>query len=326
MPKKRATNKHLPKRVYLRSGTYYYVDALGKWNNLGRNHSKAMALHATFDRADGAIHTLRDLSDRYMAEISPLKAESTYRSDRLRNKELLKRYGHIPVQEITPRMIYQVMDKRSEQDREVSANRELALLSHMFKKAIRWGAADVNPCLGIERFKETPRERYITDDEYLAFREFVGNPIAAYMDLKLLTGLRQGDMLAMRRADIDDEGIHVTVQKTGRRMIIEWTPLLHAAVDAMLATHPKLVISMFVICTRQGTRYTADGFRAIWQRKMKSALKAGVLTERFREHDLRAKTGSDTTLEHASNLLAHLDRKTTERHYQRKPTKVMPLK
>jgi hypothetical protein len=59
---------------------------------------------------------------------------------------------------------------------------------------------------------------------------------------------------------------------------------------------------------------------------MAKALETGILEERFTDHDLRAKTGSDTELVHATRLLAHLDSKVTKRHYHRKVPIVRPLK
>jgi integrase len=51
------------------------------------------------------------------------------------------------------------------------------------------------------------------------------------------------------------------------------------------------------------------------------------LSERFTEHDLRAKCASDAgSLEHARALLAHADARTTERVYRRKPERVKPLR
>jgi len=47
----------------------------------------------------------------------------------------------------------------------------------------------------------------------------------------------------------------------------------------------------------------------------------------FREHDIRAKTGSDSsTLTAAQHLLGHTTSKTTARHYRRGVVKVVPLK
>ena len=51
----------------------------------------------------------------------------------------------------------------------------------------------------------------------------------------------------------------------------------------------------------------------------------GVIKERFRDHDIRAKTASDTELDHAFKLLGHGDIKVTQQHYDRKARTVMPL-
>ena len=59
---------------------------------------------------------------------------------------------------------------------------------------------------------------------------------------------------------------------------------------------------------------------------MKSALEQGVLTERFTDHDIRAKTGSDIDEAHAVELLAHNGAKTTKRHYRKKKQVVRPLR
>jgi integrase len=175
------------------------------------------------------------------------------------------------------------------------------------------------------RFKETPRDRYIEDSEYHAFREFAGPLIAAYMDFKLLTGLRKSDILKLMRTALKEDGIHVLISKTQQRIIIEWSDHLRAAVCAIKSL-PRPINSIYLYSTRKGQPYTASGFSSIWQRKMAKALETGILEERFTDHDLRAKTGSDTELVHATRLLAHLDSKVTKRHYHRKVPIVRPLK
>jgi integrase len=50
------------------------------------------------------------------------------------------------------------------------------------------------------------------------------------------------------------------------------------------------------------------------------------VTDRFHEHDLRAKVASDSdTLVEASERLSHSSTEITERVYRRKPVKVTPL-
>jgi len=57
---------------------------------------------------------------------------------------------------------------------------------------------------------------------------------------------------------------------------------------------------------------------------MNKALKETKLTERFTEHDLRAKVASDLELLHASKLLGHSTQVITNRVYRRKSERVMP--
>ena len=72
---------------------------------------------------------------------------------------------------------------------------------------------------------------------------------------------------------------------------------------------------------------TANGFDSIWQRFMAKVLAETKVTDRFTEHDLRAKCASDAeSLEHAQQLLAHAEAATTKRIYRRRGEVVRPLK
>lgn len=312
MGRKRRKDKHLPERMYLRSGSYYLVDHLGKWHNLGRNYIKAMGTYAKMRGPDGPCSKFADVIDRYLAEVAPEKAEKTYGDNLKQARYLRAAFGKAAPTNIS-------------KQGKVAANRELALLSHMFKKAIRWGVVIDNPCTGIERFKETPRRRYVEDWEYTAFREYADALVAAYMDFKYITGLRKGDILKLKLEQLCDDGIHITVSKSGDNKIIGWTDNLRAAVAAIRAL-PRPIRGLHLFCTRRGKPYTVSGFTSIWQRKMNNAVAQGILKERFTDHDLRAKTASDTDLEHATKLLTHQDSRTTQRHYRRRPEKIRPLK
>jgi len=323
MGRQRKTDRHLPQRMYLRSGSYYFVDYNGKWINLGRVYAKAMVEYALFTDPDKPCKTIADLLERYLKEVAPLKAERTYQDNIKQGRYLRAALGHIQPDRLTAQMIYQYLDARGKNS-QTQANRELALLSHMFTKAIRWGVVDRNPCKGVERFKEKPRDRYIQDWEYLAFRKFAGPLIGAYMDFKLLTGLRKGDILRLRLDHLKDDGIHAHISKTDQNVIFEWTDALRQAVTNIRKIK-RPVTGLTLFCTRHGKPYTVSGFSSIWQRKMKEALAKQIIKERFTDHDIRAKAGSDADADQASKLLAHLDSQTTERHYRRKEKVIKPL-
>jgi integrase len=93
-------------------------------------------------------------------------------------------------------------------------------------------------------------------------------------------------------------------------VIYTWTPELKAAVEDAKAARP--------VC---------HGWKSMWQRFIDRALRETKVTERFTEHDQRAKCASDAeSLEHARAMLAHADAKTTELIYRRRPERVRPAR
>ncbi len=322
MGRRRKTDKHLPQRMYLRSGTYYFADPGGKWHNLGRDYAAAMYGYAQITGPGGHCRTLGDAVDRYMKEVACQNAERTYK-DKLHHGKIIKEaMGKVRPQAISPQAVYKFRDIISTNGK-VQANRTIGTLSHVFTSCIEWGLVTSNPCLSVKRFKEQARDRYVTDEEFKAFADFAGPQIGAYMHFKYLTGLRKCDILNMKRDQIKPDGIHVQTSKTSKKIIIERTPALNAAIKRIGKL--RKFTSIYLISTRNGGGYTVSGFTAIWQRKMVKAMEKGILAERFTEHDLRAKTASDTDLKHAAALLTHDDIKTTQKHYRRKAEIVRPL-
>jgi hypothetical protein len=78
---KRKSDHFLPQRLYVRSGSYYYVDFHGKWHNLGRVYAKAMAGYVQLTDKNAPCRTISDLIDRYLQEVAPTKAQETYKGN-----------------------------------------------------------------------------------------------------------------------------------------------------------------------------------------------------------------------------------------------------
>jgi len=319
MGRPRKSRQDLPARVYFRHGAYYFVDQAGKWNRLAKDYASAMRRFAELLHEGTSLETMSQLFDRYQREVLPNKAPSTQRTNLYELKLLRQAFGHLRAEEIRPKYIYQYMDAR---DAPIRANREKALLSHVFKSAIRWGVIDTNPCQFVEKFKERPRTRYIEDAEFVAVYDIATPVIQAAMMLSYITGLRQGDVLTIRLQNLTDRGIELTTGKTQRKMVFEWNDELVATVERAKRLRGS-VSGFYLICTRQGQRYSGSGFRAMWNRVMTKAMRQGLLVERFTFHDIRAKAGTDSEDE---NLLGHLDPRTLTRHYKRKPLKVTPIR
>ena len=87
------------------------------------------------------------------------------------------------------------------------------------------------------------------------------------MEMALLTGQRQGDIIAMKSSQVQEIGIVVEQSKTGKKLAIEITPALEAVLDKCWKIKGGGESgSEYVLPTRTGKPYTSEGFRACWQR------------------------------------------------------------
>lgn len=330
MGRPRTVNTNLPKGVYLTKGTYYFVDQQKKWVKLGHTLCDAMVAYYKLLPEKREISTLRDLFDRYMVEISPKKSKASYESDLTAMRQLRPVMGDMQPNELTPQDVYKYIDYRS-RTAPVRVNREIALLSHIYTKAVRWGAAASNPCRDVERNKEKPRTRYITDNELSSFKTILPLWLQLYVELKYLTGLRQSDLLELQFDMVTAEGLLVTPSKTinssKASILIEWTTALSNVINSLKLLSNKHREQTHLFVGRAGKPYTRGGFRSFWQTYMKKAMEHKLFDESFQERDIRAKTASDIgVLSEARLLLAHESDKTTAKFYTRLPKKVKPLK
>ncbi len=354
MPRKRRReNRGLPARWTIHHGAYFYYVPRGQesqWDGkrLFRLGSTLVEAYQTWTAhlrdTIAPASTVGQLLDRYALEVVPTKAPKTQNGNVAAIKRLKGVAGHIALAEFRPAHAYQYLDRRGREGR-TAAKREIEVLSHAFTKAIEWGLIDAHPIVGKVRKPGTPpRDRYVEDWEVLAAlslpaRRRSGSVamVQAYIRLKLLTGLRRGDLLRLRISDLLEDGIHVrprkTAKTTGKRLVIVWDEAgaLRGAVEDAKALRP-VDIAPWLFCNRRGEPYvteagSADGWDSIWQRFMARVLAETDVKQRFTEHDLRAKCASDAeSLAHAQQLLSHADSATTKRIYRRRPERVRPGK
>jgi len=353
MPRKRTRreNKGLPERWRFRHGAYFYdvpKDLRHLWDNkreyrLGNSLTEAYKAWAARLELNADVRTIGQLLERYALQVVPTKAPLTQNSNVQAIERLTAVFGEMRIRDFKPVHAYGYRDRRGKQA-PTAANRELEVLSHAFTKAVEWGYREDHPMIEgkFRKLVTPPRTRYVEDWEIVEAlsvsprrRRGSLHTVRAYIKIKLLTGLRRGDLLRLRTADLQTDGIHVTPHKTAnstrKQLIIEWTPALRQAVDEAVAARP-VDIAPWLFCTKRGGCYvkpdsTASSWDSMWQRFMDRVLAETKVTDRFTEHDLRAKCGSDAeTLAHAQQLLAHADSATTRRIYRRRPERVKPLK
>jgi integrase len=322
--------QHWPKRWRQHHGAIYYQVPPGQeheWEGkkmfrLGKSEPEAWK--TWFEMMDeveeGVPKTIGQAMDRYIIEVLPDKAQRTQEDYMKAIGRLRPVFGHMPPKALKPRHVYKYMDKRPA----TRANREKSTLSAIMSECVRWGAVDRNLVREVRRNEEKPRDRYVEDAELKGFKKHATPMILAYLEIRMLTGLRQGQILDLQRSAWDGKRLKAPGAKGGKTVIYEG-PGLAGAVNGLLKLSRKGSLSMYLLSSRNGTRYTSDGFRSIWHRCMKKYCEAGG--ERFTENDLRAKVASDSRdLSTAAGRLGHQDERTTNRVYRRKPATVSVLR
>jgi len=327
------------RRLYEYTGkkfkTYYTITPANERINLGYDLKEARRKLLELDSEETTIgNNVADHLDEMMKERRRLVAQGKLSKDTFKSNEyeivpLKTAFGKMAPETVRTKHIWDYLHLYRGAESPVRANREIALLSRMFSRLLNQGAIDINPCAGVERNEEVPRDRFVTDEELASFFEFccargsAGNRIALTANIAYLTGKALGQVLKISRTQIRDEGIEFGVRKRGAKTLVTWTPALREVVAKCLAL-PSRITSTYLICNLDGQPYTASGFKTMWQRLMKEWEAGGK--ERFTFHDLRAKAVTDMTEvgRKASDLTGHITESVVSKVYDRRRIRKAP--
>ncbi len=136
----------------------------------------------------------------------------TWETDRLMlQAKILPKLGHLTLSEISRVRVERYMSDRLVSVKPPSANREGALLRKMMSLAADWGMIDENPLRRLDLFPEAPARSpvLIASDEARLLK--AAQPwLRRIIEAALLTGARQGELLALKWRHIDfDAGLIV---------------------------------------------------------------------------------------------------------------------
>jgi hypothetical protein len=220
----------------------------------------------------------------------------------------------------------------AERKAKTRANRELALLSIIWRRAMLWGLTTLPwPAAGLERSKwknrEKPRAFEPGPDHFAAVYSHASQVLRDAMDIISATGLRVRDAISV---GIPADGVlRGAASKTGKRFAIDMTasaalaPLLerrkgYPAAHLCLLSHPG------------GGRVTERQLIQQWQTARAKAVAAhpklpGLAGMYLR--DLRKLAAEDAeSLAAAAALLQHDDPRLTRAHYRRTPAAVKAVR
>lgn len=347
-PRRKKQNTGLPKGWRFRHGAYSYRVPPGlehRWDGkkefrLGATLSDAYREWANRIESADKVVTMADAFDRYQLEYLPTLKAGTQADYRGSIKRLRVAFIDFKPADVLPADAKDYYKARIAAGGGVTAAKhDVEVLRGVLTQCVEWRVLPRNELIGQLKMPKAVRTRDLQDWEIEAIRTLPAahggrdtrKQMQAYVEVKLLTGLRRYDMLMLGTPDRYPDGIPVTTSKTGKRLIIEMTPELLRAMLAAQEARP-VNISPWLFCDSRGGCYmredgTAPAFRNRWQRFVRQVMDETAITERFQESDLRARAAHDAgTVEDAQALLGHASAETTRRIYRRAAQRVKPTK
>ncbi len=293
-------------------------------------------------RAARAAEKQRRARDITLAEFVPifirdwLEGKPSKDYYEYRAKWIEDRLGDVRLSALTPQMVEQFYrQRRKDRSRgEVislsTANHDLKVLRIMLARAVQWGYIPSNPAAAVkpERVPEQ-KVRYLTKEEADALTAACEPWLRPLVEAALHTGMRRGELLALRWADVDLKQRRIVLggggTKSKRNRTIPISKTLLATLNKLRALHTDRVFLRPQVEGRGGQKttklvaVTVDVLRNSFE----EALAAAGITE-FRFHDLRHTFASwlvmaGRPLYEVQKLLGHADQKMTQRYAHLSP-------
>ncbi len=266
---------------------------------------------------DEKRRTVADMIDKYIEDTLPNKPRN---KDRAKVAALLgwwrEQIGNFSLQNATPSLIAEYRDKlqkektpRGPRRSNGTVNRYIAALSHAFKTAtVEWGWLDDSPMRRVSRRQEAKgRVRFLSDDERTALltacKESRSPILYPIVVLALSTGARHGELINLRRRDVDLKRRVITLDETknGERRVL---PLTGHALEIMrgLLAVPRIDTDLIFPGNKPDQ---PASITTAWDNAIESA---GI--QNFRFHDLRHTAASylamnGATLAELAEILGH---------------------
>lgn len=227
--------------------------------------------------------TMRTLIDTYKSQPEWLKHRPrTIETYEAALNHVINAWGDLHPAAIT---VAGVLALRAEfASRPSMGNLVLVQVRALMKLAVQTGLRSDNPAREIDAMDEEPDEaKPLSQAAWDAITSDAA-PIALrrYAVLGRATGQRISDVVRLRPADRDQDGLQHTITKLGDKP--HWSPL--RVEEAALIDSWKQFPASTYVTTTQGRRYTDSAFRKTWNAF--AATEEGAALRGFTPHDLRA--------------------------------------
>ncbi len=246
-PRQRARRIKGTGSVYPRSdgrwGADFIVEATGKKKTLyGKTAKeaqdkldKALAEQKQGILATGKDQKLADHLEWWLEEVHKhkIRISSYIRYRSILDNHILPELGHIQLRKLTTRQIQAFYNKKlGEKQSPSSVHGMHGLLHNALKSAVKWRYIPYNPTDGIELPSNEPQREVVpltVEQARVLLKQARGHRLEPFVALALTTGMRHGEIIALRWDDINFEQgtiyIHRTVDyKGGKYKFVEGDP------------------------------------------------------------------------------------------------------
>jgi len=210
----------------------YYLD----YSDAGKRIQRVCKRASSFEDAD---HELRRVvskepekkraafcifADEYLEDYAK-PTKKSWKADKVRLNKLKKHFKEMDLRQVTPMEIERFRSSLLTAGKKKSTtNRYLALLKRMFNLAIEEGYMESNPARKVRMFSEADnlKERILTDEEEQCLINSCCNHMRDIVTFALNTGMRLGEILNLKWANVDMKSgiIKVVFTKSGKTRIV----------------------------------------------------------------------------------------------------------
>jgi len=281
-----------------------YASAILQWERIAHH------LPASQGRIAEAI-------DRFVEkELPKYTSKETVKGYKKNLRQLEPVFGKAGWSEITLPVLRQYLDARTAK---TQGNRELALLSVIWGKALLWGMTEKPwPAAGIKGWKnpEQAREFEVTTELFNAVYEQADQVLRDCMDIATTTGMRLTDARTVLMPV--DGRLHFRAGKTGKwdYFVVDKSPVLTALLERRGKTECVMPLT-----TKTGRQVSASMLRDRYDAaRIKAAAAHPSLADDIKAMYLRdtRKRAADLAedMDAASKLLQHSSKSLTAKHYR----------
>ncbi len=155
-----------------------------------------------------------EFAKKYLKWAKANKKETSYIGDLHMMRHLDREFEGENIQDVTIWEVEKWKSKRKEKVQAITVNRELALIKHLFSRAVEWGKIKESPAKKVKFLKPKGSDRrvkFLMPDEVQTLISNCPENIKSIVTVALHTGLRRSELLCLKWEQIDLERGIITV-------------------------------------------------------------------------------------------------------------------